>query len=1155
MFVSSYRYVLVFKKRRQPCVGRLVSSESSIKRKACRRSKKKSTRSLETIVIMYANIQGFSGKKTSLQHSISALNADVILLAETMSRKISLKGCQCVCPKESVGQNVAVVLSGSIKSCKKMKLYEPNEIINMIGVRLDIKGVGVRFYTAHLKQQSTTSRDDIAKQFDEIINQFRSANYGREAMLIVFDANVHVGSEGINGCEDVQDWGGQKLLSLVRNEGLTIINNSEKCEGLVTRVDPRNGSKTTIDLAICNTFMVNDVLKMSIDENEKWRLKKYGKKVTQTDHNTITLELKVKNCQLEQNKNQNKELMKRYNFRNEEARKRMQDNIHHDPVINTFFSNAACDINKDLDNFIVHWNNLIDRSFDSVKPSKNRRPGVDPEVKTLLKEEMFIRNNVKENVERGKKLAEIQKRISEKIAENVSMEMEGKVKAVIESKQPQTKVFSVRRDMKKTHNMDFPLKDSSGVMQVSRSGVDKVIGDHFKKVFAQNPVPDEPLWEEYWKIVDDIFHLIDVITGSVYRIDDEPTFKEIDTILREMSANKSSFGSLSIDLAKLGGEKVSQFIYRCILVCFQNNAVPDTLRKEKMVLLLKSRGVIDDINDYRGIFLRNVIVSVYQKWLYSKNSQKVDDNGSEFACGGRKNRSVSDPLLVVKLIQDYAKWTKKETILKFLDVEKFFDLMNYKLALIEAFNNGVDGQYWQCYKTLNSSKSCIPYIPSGSLTPIDVNNVFVQGSCDAVLVAWPLMDADSKKSCDCFSSDFCIEGIAINRLSFVDDLFEVTGSVAVTNENCVSSEVFEKKTRLNFKLRKCKVISMNPKNDEPILLKGEVLEKVEEHIYLGTIISANGERFSEMDSRISKSKSVSNEIEQICRSPELSLICLWYVKLLICSCFDSKLKFGCALWNVTKFKSTSEKLNKIKPNLLKHVLKIPASTPSAAVQYEFGINDMVLDILLEKVWLGVETLKLDENRISKQILKRMLEKKVPGFCTELLEACEILGVSIDELVKVGNTREELKRKVIQIQSSQLMTRMVAGSKMDKVILSGFMFDGKMKRYLSELDFHQARAVFMIRYRMWPTKDNFPGRWSGTSCNICGLRDTDEHVFSCPGYSDIVMGKVQYSMFWDNVVLNDMDKLSKISTICVAVLERMEQIQNLEVTPDALSPNE
>ena len=270
-------------------------------------------------------------------------------------------------------------------------------------------------------------------------------------------------------------------------------------------------------------------------------------------------------------------------------------------------------------------------------------------------------------------------------------------------------------------------------------------------------------------------------------------------------------------------------------------------------------------------------------------------------------------------------------------------------------------------------------------------------------------------------------------MTFVDDVLGIAGSIAITNEDSINCEVFEKKSRLNFKLSKCKVIIMNSKKHQNVVMKDEIMENVNEHIYLGTIISANGERFSEMNSRINKTNSVSNEIEQICKSPELSLICLRYIKLLINSCLDGKLEYGCALWNVTKFKSSSDKLDRIKPNLLKHVLQIPASTPSAAVQYEFGINNLVLDILMEKVVLGVETLKLDDNRISKQILKLMLEKKIPGFCTELIEACTILGVSLDDLMNVRDVRNVLKKKVIEIQSSELLMKMVLCSKMDRVI--------------------------------------------------------------------------------------------------------------------------
>ena len=254
-----------------------MEPEVRVSKKKCRRSVKKKGE-YETIKIMYANIQGFTGKKTSLQYTMNALDVNAVLLTETMRRKVTLQGCQSVCPKESVGQNVAVLLAGKMCSYKKMKLYEPNDVANMLGFRVEIKGAGIRLYTAHLKQQSSHRKDEIASQFDEIKNQFRSANAGREGMLIIFDANVHVGSKGVSKCKDVLDMGGQMLLSLVEKEGLTIVNDLTLCSGCVTRVDPRNGTESTIDLAICNTFLTDKSLSMTIDEGKQSRLKKYGKK-------------------------------------------------------------------------------------------------------------------------------------------------------------------------------------------------------------------------------------------------------------------------------------------------------------------------------------------------------------------------------------------------------------------------------------------------------------------------------------------------------------------------------------------------------------------------------------------------------------------------------------------------------------------------------------------------------------------------------------------------------------------------------------------------------------------------------------------------------------------------------------------------------------
>ena len=82
------------------------------------------------------------------------------------------------------------------------------------------------------------------------------------------------------------------------------------------------------------------------------------------------------------------------------------------------------------------------------------------------------------------------------------------------------------------------------------------------------------------------------------------------------------------------------------------------------------------------------------------------------------------------------------------------------------------------------------------------------------------------------------------------------------------------------------------------------------------------------------------------------------------------------------------------------------------------------------------------------------------------------------------------------------------------------------------------------YRLWPTKTNYPGRWKDYECNVCGLRDTDDHIFSCPGYTDIIGGKFRFDAFWDSKILEDMTKLKEIAAVVLEILSRLEVVQNL-----------
>ena len=100
-------------------------------------------------------------------------------------------------------------------------------------------------------------------------------------------------------------------------------------------------------------------------------------------------------------------------------------------------------------------------------------------------------------------------------------------------------------------------------------------------------------------------------------------------------------------------------------------------------------------------------------------------------------------------------------------------------------------------------------------------------------------------------------------------------------------------------------------------------------------------------------------------------------------------------------------------------MELPHSTPSAAIQYDFGVNDLSLDVLMEKVIPH----KMSDDRVAKKLLVPMMAKNVPGFCTEVKEACSILCVKFHEILDKGDVRAFLKQQVIEIQGKQLLKQM------------------------------------------------------------------------------------------------------------------------------------
>ena len=1069
------------------------------KKKKLRRSIRR-RKDNEILNVMYSNIQGVTKKKESLVSIMEDMDVDVCLLAETMTRSVKVSGCRCFTANKSVGQNFCVIVRNKLIDNEIIKLYEPNDTINLIGIRIALMNSGIRLFTAHLKQQSASTRDEIKAQFEEIKKVFQNASNCNEGMLLVLDANVHVGKEVIKGGLEEQDWGGGEFMKMVEEQNLVLMNVLDLCSGIITRVDPRDGHGSTIDLALCNQFLVNNIKEMKIDEDGLFKPANFTPVLKKTDHNTIFLKVGVERLKMMKPRPY-------VNLSGREGKEAFRNYMENLDLESYLMNSKNDDLQKELDVINEIWSDAIKASFETITPRRKQKPGITGSVRELMRQERWIRENVAENPERGRQIADVRKRIAEEIEMNRKQEIFQRVCDIKNSKNPQGEIFKIRRERKRAEKVGFPLKDKDGNVQVSKMGIDKVVRCHFECVFQQKPVPEGDVWVEYWKTIDEVFQAICEEERDVI---EPPTFDEIKAIILLTNDKKAVQGTMKSELVKLGGDPLMKLIHRFVAMCCKDEDIPDGLRTERMVLLYKNSGPLPELDNYRGIFIRYLLLSVLQKWLYSKCSPVVDENGSEYAFGGRRERSVKEVLLIVRLIQDYSHWTKQPLILKFLDITKFFDSMNYKKCLIEAYRSGLKGKHWNLYKNINERKECTPVTPLGEGLSFEINEVFLQGSCDAMIMAWNLVDAINKCDGDFLEPVVMICGVKIPRVLFVDDVLEVNKSFMDLRVSNVGNECFERTNRVELKPSKCKAICSNCEKEETEL-DDAPLEIVEEHKYVGTLVAGKG-RKSDLKKRINDCKGVLNEIAEICKVMGVSEVRMNFVLLLINSCFALKFKHGCEIWDRLN-KAETNIVNSLIPDTMKRILEVSKSTPTTAVIHDMGIVDLDLEICMERILLAVKVMKMDSSRIVKQLFEAMFELMIPGFCSFLKEDLELFGIhDLAFFNDISDERKIMKEMMIKLQHERLVIAMMKGSKTDAMLLH-FSYDGRMKEYFRMLPFHESRIIFLLRSRMLPTKVNFPNRWSTSLlCNFCCEKETDEHLFWCCGYIDLHRGELEHGTF-------------------------------------------
>ena len=143
--------------------------------------------------------------------------------------------------------------------------------------------------------QKNDSVDQLDGFYEAISSQITRGCLAGDFAFLVGDFNAKLGRQFISG--DIHDisGNGKRLLNIVKEFNLDVLNSSQKCTGIFTRVINKNpDEKSVFDYVIVSGQLEKYVNYMRIDQQKlftPWRTLKQGKRFS--DHNAILVDMSL----------------------------------------------------------------------------------------------------------------------------------------------------------------------------------------------------------------------------------------------------------------------------------------------------------------------------------------------------------------------------------------------------------------------------------------------------------------------------------------------------------------------------------------------------------------------------------------------------------------------------------------------------------------------------------------------------------------------------------------------------------------------------------------------------------------------------------------------------------------------------------------------
>ena len=358
------------------------------------------------------------------------------------------------------------------------------------------------------------------------------------------------------------------------------------------------------------------------------------------------------------------------------------------------------------------------------------------------------------------------------------------------------------------------------------------------------------------------FNANDIMSDNNNEINFDFTLEELDFLINKLKNNKASgFDNVINEFIKYSSRELRKTLVVLFNIILNSGIVPTAWCISLIKPLYKNKGPRDDVNNYRGISLISCIGKLFTALINQRLEEYINKNqilGEEQA-GFRSNYSTMDHIFVLNSIIDlYLNKIKgkKRLFCAFIDYEKAFDLVDRVSLWSKLLNYKVNGKLMRViYNIYENAKACVKLnnvisysfpckigVRQGdNISPL-LFSLFINDFRDFIATKYCGLTSLTSLSQNYIDSELefyiklYILLYADDTVIFAENAKELQLALDALSDYCSI-------WNLKINIDKTKIIRFSKRRSKKLnvfKLNGEVIEIVDNYVYLGTTIRFNG---------------------------------------------------------------------------------------------------------------------------------------------------------------------------------------------------------------------------------------------------------------------------------------------------------------------------